>query len=252
MVCDSITNLIGVTCYPLSEDGSVAMLDTPFTFTDGDSAPVFVEKFGGQVRFFDDGEVLLHFAGRGMRLENHRHDKFIRTAAESHGVTLNEAGELEIWASERDASTAFAKFVSTLVALTGWEREQQGVASDLTLLIDEVELCLRAIEPHVPLVPKPEYVGISGQVYNLDFDFGDKAVIAITPHKATVSSAIRKLLDIRSRPGNQSFEAIVVLDDRRDPDAARSEGQVLNAVGNVWPMTRLEQRAKLVRTKYPI
>jgi hypothetical protein len=151
---------------------------------------------------------------------------------------------LEIWAAERDASNAFAKFVSTIVALTAWERDQQGVASDLSIFVDEVEMCLRAVDPVADLVPKPEYVGVSGQVYNLDFSFGGRAVIAITPHRATVSSAIRKLLDIRSWPGNMGFEAIVVLDDRHDAAAAKSEGQVLNAVGNVWPMSRLEQRAK--------
>lgn len=245
MVCDNIASLIGITCYPLTDDGSVAMLDTAFRFADGDAAPVFVEKAGGLVRFFDDGGVLLHFAGRGLRLENHRHDKFIRSAGEPHGVKLNEAGELEIWAAERDASSAFAKFISTLVALTGWEREQQGVGSDLSILIDEVEICLRAINPQASLIPKPEYIGVSGQVYNLDFNFDGRAVIAITPQRATVSSAIRKLIDIRSRPGNQDFDVMVVLDDRRDPEAAKSEGQVLNAVGNVWPMTRLEQKAQL-------
>ncbi|MEJ8811401.1 DUF1828 domain-containing protein [Variovorax ureilyticus] len=242
-VCTDLTSLIGVTCYPLSDDGSVAMLDTSFKFADGDDAPVFVEKTAGQVRFFDDGGVLLHFAGRGVRIESLRNVRFIQNLSAAYGVKLNDDGELELWANERDAPAAFANYVSTLVALTAWERDQQGVASDLTLLIDEVEMCLRAIDPAWAPVPRPEYVGVSGQRYHLDFDFNGSGVIAITPHKLTVSSAIRKLLDIKSKPDNMGFEALIILDDRADPDGAKSEGRVLDAVGRVWPMTRLEQQA---------
>lgn len=245
-ICQNIASLVGITCYPLSEDGSIAMLDTSFKFADGDDAPVFVEKAGGMIRFFDDGGVLLHFAARGLKLDSQRNAKFIKNAGEPYGVKLNSDGELEIWDHERNAPDAFAKYVSTLNALTHWEREQKGTSSDLSILIEEVEMCLRAIRPDTPPTPRPEYVGISGQTYHLDFDFEGKAVIAISPHKATVSSAIRKILDIRSSPNNIGFQVLIVLDDRVDKESAKNEGKVLNAVGNVWPMTRLEQKSHLM------
>lgn len=243
-LCAQMSGLTGIACHPLNDDGSVAMLQTPFKFADGDSIPVFVEKIGGQIRFFDDGNVLLHFAGRGVQLKNQRNVKFIKNAGEPHGVKLSGAGELEIYSAEASASDAFASYISTLNELASWEREQQGVASDLTLLIEEVEMCLRALSP-AGVHRAPEFAGISGQHYKLDFDFDGRAVIAITPHKATVSSAIRKLLDIRSRSSNQPFDPIIVLDDRRDKEAAKAEGQVLNAVGSVWPMTSLEREVSL-------
>jgi hypothetical protein len=124
------------------------MLDTSFKFADGDSAPVFVEKAAGQMRFFDDGGVLLRFAGRGMQLDSLRNIKFIQALGLAHGVSSSDGGDLELWANERDAPAALASYVSTLVALSSWERDQRGIASDLTLLIDEVEMCLRAIDPH--------------------------------------------------------------------------------------------------------
>lgn len=245
MVCANITGLIGVTCHPLSDDGSVAMLDTSFRFADGDAIPVFVEKIPGKVRFFDDGGVLRHFLGRGIKIESNRNTVFLKTAGEAHGVKLTQEGEFEIWSSDREAPDAFAKYMSALVAVTDWERSQEGVASDMSLFVMEVEQCLRALDPFRSLREKPQYVGISGQVYKLDFDFDGKAVIAITPHRASVSSAIRKLIDIRSRAENVGFDAMIVIDDRRDPDAANSESQVLGAVSKVWPMSRLEQKAGL-------
>ncbi|MGJ7506861.1 DUF1828 domain-containing protein [Variovorax sp. GT1P44] len=244
-VCSDLAAIIGVTCYPLSDDGSVAMLDTSFKFADGDDAPVYVEKAAGQVRFFDDGGVLLHFAGRGVRIDDYRNVKFIQNLGAPNGVKLNEAGELEVWANERGAPAAFANYVSTLVALTTWERDQEGVSTDMTLLIDEVEMCLRAISPDWLPSVHPEFVGVSGQVYQLDFDFKGKAVIAITPQKVTVSAAIRKLLDIKSKASNIGFDPLIVLDDRVDPDGAKSEGRVLDAVGRVWPMSRLEVAAQV-------
>jgi hypothetical protein len=79
------------------------------------------------------------------------------------------------------------------------------------------------------------------------FDFNGNGVLAITPHKLTVSSAIRKLLDIKSKPENAGFEPLVVLDDRADPEAAKSEGRVLDAVSRVWTMSRLEHEAAVRR-----
>lgn len=243
MACSDITRLIGMTCSPLSDDGSVAMLETAFTFADGDAIPVFIEKTGGMVRFFDDGGTLMHFAGRGLRLTNRRNIKFLTNAGAPHGVTLNDSGDFEVWAPSADAPKAFASYISAMISIADWERSQEGVAPDLSLLIEEVGQCLRALNQGIPLQENPEFVGISGQHYALDFDFEGKAVIAISPHRQSVSAAIRKLVDIRSSPENVGFEAMIILDDRYEPIAAKNEGRVLNAVGNVWPMTRLEARA---------
>jgi hypothetical protein len=46
-----LTETLGLSCYPLSNDGSLAMLATPFKFDDRDDIPVFVEKSSGKIRF---------------------------------------------------------------------------------------------------------------------------------------------------------------------------------------------------------
>ena len=96
MICSTLSGLIGFTCQPLNDDGSVAMIDTPFAFPDGDGIPVFVEKPQGRTRFFDDGATIMHLLGRGVVLDDHRKTRLMKDLAEPNGVALTDMGELEI------------------------------------------------------------------------------------------------------------------------------------------------------------
>jgi hypothetical protein len=243
MICNNLSETIGFACCPLTDDGSVALIRTPFQFEDGEAVPVFVERIGPQLRFFDDGGVLLHFLGRGVRLQDQRNLKFIKNLAEPEGVTLNQMGELEIFSPHENASGAFAKYIGTLLALASWEREQNGVATDLSLLLDEVEQCLRSWKPDSTIVASPEYRGVSGYTYKLDFSVDGEAVIAISPHPSTVSATAKKLLDIRATTDNTGLQVLVVIDDRRDADTASREGRILDSVANVMMMSRLEKKS---------
>lgn len=243
MICNKIQDLLGLTCFPLNDDGSLAMISTPFTFEDGDGVPVYIEKVPGHVRFFDDGGVMMHFLGRGLSLDNGRKTKFIKTVAQHNGVSFNDDGELEVWAPESQASAAFAKYMAAVLGLVGWEREQQGISTDISLFIEEVAMCLKAWKPHDELIESPEYTGISGHAYRFDFKHGSDIVIAISPHPLSVSAALKKMVDVISAPANQGMSLTVVLDDRSQPDQAKSEGAVLGAVAGVLMMTKLEQLA---------
>lgn len=250
MNCTNISDLLGISCQPLNEDGSIAMIETSFTFDDGEAVPVFLEKNGGQVRFFDDGGTIMHFLGRGVRLDDHKRTRFIKSMAATNGVTLSEIGELEIWAPEDQAPAAFAKYIGTLMGLAGWEKDQTGVSTDTSLLVAEVAQCLHAWKPNVGITKSPEYTGVSGQSYELDFDFNGEAVIAISPHHNAVSAAIKKLLDIKSAPANAGLKVLAVIDDRYDSKAAKREGLIMDALATVWPMTRLEQQAGITKTPH--
>lgn len=131
MICHRISEILGLTCHPLTDDGLVAMIDSPFKYPDGDDVPIFIEKFGPQIRFFDDGGALLHLLGRGMLLDDRRKTKFIKRLAEPFQVKFNNAGELEIWATEAEAPEAFANYISAMLSLAKWEGDQEGVATDL-------------------------------------------------------------------------------------------------------------------------
>lgn len=247
MICSKLAEVIGMSCQSLSDDGNIAIIGTPFQFDDGGHIPVFVESDGRTLRFFDDGGVLLHLLGRGMQLDNHRKTRFLKGLTEPHGVLLNKLGELEIKVPEEQAAAAFASYISSMLAIVRWEREQEGVATDLSLLLDEVALCLRAWKQNARFEEQPTYTGISGHIYKLDFKLDDDAVLAIAPHPTTLNAAAKKLLDIRGSEENANLRIIVVIDDRRDGEAARREGRIFDALGNVLMMSRLEKNAGLAR-----
>jgi hypothetical protein len=245
MICNRISEILGLTCHPLTDDGMVAMIDSPFRYPDGDDLPIFVEKLGSHIRFFDDGGVLLHLFGRGISLDDHRKTKFIKNIAEPNNVQLNELGELEIWSSEKEAPKAFANYISAMLALVKWETDQVGVSTDISLFLDEVSMLLRAWKPNSNLMVGPEYTGISGHTYKLDFSIDQEAILAINPHHASVSSAAKKLLDIRAVGAYQNLKIIVVMDDRQETELAKREGRVLESVGNVMMMSALERNANV-------
>jgi hypothetical protein len=246
MICSTISEMIGFTCHSLTDDGSVAMIDTPFKFLDGDSIPVFVEKIAEQIRFFDDGKVILHFRGRGVTLDDHRQTRFLRNLAEPNGVELNTMGELEIWAKTADAPLAFAKYMSVLLAVGAWEIAQNGATTDTSLFLDEVTMCLRAWKSGATILDGNEYVGISGHVYKMDLAFDGRPVLALGTHPATISAAAKKLLDINAATHNAHLDVLVVIDDRQDAELAKREGLILDAVGTVLMMTKLERNANAV------
>ena len=113
MTCQHLPDLLGYACHSLNENGSLALIETAFTFNDGEGLPVFIERSGQQIRFFDDNETVFHFLGRGLGDdEGKMNTRFIRNAIEPFGLTLNDQNVIEIWANEGDSKAAFAKYIS--------------------------------------------------------------------------------------------------------------------------------------------
>jgi hypothetical protein len=225
----------------------MAVVHTAFAFKDGEAIPLFIEKIGPQVRFFDDGATLLHFVGRGMSLDGKKL-KFIKSIAEPNGVVLNTDGELEIWTSQNEAPSAFARYLSTIVGIIDWEEKHIGVSTDISLLVEEIGLCLRALKPTSEIKSEPEYTGISGQKFKLDYFFDGFGIIGVTPHHASVGSALRKLIDIKGKAENADLQILAIMDDRVDPEGARKETLVMEAIAKVWKMSKLEQQSKISGT----
>jgi hypothetical protein len=245
MICSQISKVLGIVCHPLNGDGSVAMLETPFVFEDGDNLPIFLEKLGRKVRFFDDGRTIMHFHGRGVHIESARNTRFIKNAADINGVMLNDRGVLEIWADEEHSALAFARYMSTMTQISSWEKDQIGLSTDTSILIAEVAQCLRAWKPNSDITENPLYPGISGQIYRLDFNVDGEGVIAISPHHAAVNASIKKLVDIRSQPDNIDLKVMAIIDDRYDSKAAKREGLIMEALADVWLMSKLEEKVGL-------
>jgi hypothetical protein len=245
MICEQLSTLLGIRCHPLTDDGAVALVDTAFKFQDGDYVPVYVQQIANQVRFFDAGETVIHFIGRGVSINDAKGAKFLKKIAEQNGSTFNENGEIEAWASQDNPSEAFAKYMGVMLGLVRWEHDQIGIATDTSLLIEEVSMCFRAAYPDKIQIPSPEYTGISGHKYRFDFIHGDDAVLAISTHHASVASALKKLIDLNQLAENSTLTPLVVIDDRYDKKEADNQAKVLAATARVLAMTTLESKANI-------
>jgi len=243
MICEQLTNMLGFDCSPLTEGCNVALISTPFKFDDGDPLPVFVEIVDGQVRFFDDGGTLRHFLGRGLRIENKKHTSFLTNTAAKNGAAFTEAGEIEAWAAQSNAAVAFSQFLSSMLALTAWEREQRGVDTDESVFVEEVAMALRAWKPDASIALDPPFEGVSGRFYKLDFMVDGQAIAATGSHANSVSALLHKLVDIRGRIANSDMKVLVVIDDRQDQAAATRESSIVQSVATVMPFTALERNA---------
>jgi hypothetical protein len=123
MINTNVSEFLGIECHHLDDEGSVAVIDTPFLFCDGDSIPVYVALENGKVRFFDDGEIILRFRGFGFRIDEPGDTKFIEEIVSPSGVSLNDAGEFETCAEQGEIPAAFARYVTAMLSIIRWEQE---------------------------------------------------------------------------------------------------------------------------------
>lgn len=245
MICDNLTNLLGFDCLPLSDSGLVGIVHTPFKFEDGDSLPVFVEFADGMVRFFDDGATLRHFMGRGVRIENRKHVTFLTNIANAHEAAFSDTGEIEAWGNMDSAPVAFSRYLSSMLAIAAWEKGQEGEDTDTSIFVQEVAIALRAWKPSATLTLEPPFEGITKKAYKLDFLLDGQPVIAVGSHPNSVSSLLHKLVDIHNLPENRGFDPLVVIDDRRDREAANKESKVIQSLATVMPFSALEKQSRL-------
>lgn len=117
----NLADLIGVSCQPLDDDGTLAVADVAIEFADEDRVLVYVEKVGEKIRFFDGGEVVFHMLARGVAMDERSDAAFITRLTESEGVELNDEGDLEIWSDAAGAHVAFLRFVAAMLAVAAWE-----------------------------------------------------------------------------------------------------------------------------------
>jgi hypothetical protein len=173
--------------------------------------------------------------------------QFIRNAAAPSGVTFNQDNVLEAYAPADNAGVAFAAFLSTLVRIRDWEAQNEGSDEESSELVAEIEHLLRELHPHAEITHHIELTGFTGQVYAAPLAMDGQPVIAVRAHHNAISSAIKRLLDIRTNPSNNALGVLVVLDDREATAAARTDARLLETVGTVQRLTRLQERALLRR-----
>lgn len=235
MICKNLLQMTGFACQPISEQGDLARISTPFCFADGDPVPVYVQSFASNVhRFFDDGQTLLHFIGRGMEFKNGHKHRFIDNIAKKHGAAMNNNGVLEMFSKSESPADAFAQYITCMIAITQWENEHQGLNANNAAFADEVAHALVSMYPAAAqtFMQKPAYLGSSGKRHELDFSLGGKGYLAVKPNQQSAAPALYKLVDITNRQTNADAQLVVVIDDRYDKTAAKNTKQVFRSIAS--------------------
>lgn len=128
MICSSLSHLIGVPCYLLSKRASVAMIEPPYIFPDGEAISLYVERLSEQLRLFDDGAVLLRLIAQRGCAEGEKLTLELKTIDLGSGVSLTQTGEVELWTSDRDAEAAFNQYLSALDKISQWSTYSSSIS----------------------------------------------------------------------------------------------------------------------------
>lgn len=233
MICQNLFTITGFACQPIDELGTLARISTPFSFADGAPVPVYVQTYDNDVhRFFDDGQTLLHFIGRGMTIDSGTHLRFLSSIAQRHGASLSKDGVLELLATGSQPSDAFAKYLSCLVSVAAWEQEHQGLDADGAAFATLMVHALMEQYPGQLPVMKPTYLGSSGKRHELDVKINGTGYIAVKPNQQSAAPALYKLVDITNRQSNNDEPLAVVVDDRIDKEGAKNTMQVFRGIAS--------------------
>jgi len=242
MICEQLNKLLGFECSALNDEGTIAYIATPFRFSDGDPVPVYVEIIGEHVRFFDDGEVFLHFRGRGLALNNKRQAKFISAAASNHAdIVYSDDSVLQIVAVHNKAAEAFGKYIGALHDICAWERENEGVSEDGEQLVEEVVMAITAANPNAHIQRDQVFASISKKKRTLPIVADGVGIAIASPHHASVNAALHTMVDITQSSENRGKSFLFVLNDKTDPESAKAEASVLQAVAPVRLLSDMER-----------
>lgn len=233
MICSKITDITGISCYPLDDKGDVAYLAVPFTFEDGSTLPVYIKKLSdSHIKFFDDGEIVLHFIGRGLRGEKRSlNTTFLKNIALSHNLNFTEAGVLEGSSDISTASQLFSNYLSALFAIMQWEKEYLNNDNEILDVIARAEFALSSWRPKETLVKNPVFKGQSGKEYDFTFLQANEGILVINSSSQSINAATRKLLDVSISMQKTDIKTrVIVADTNIDPKIKEQNNSLLSHV----------------------
>lgn len=243
MSCKELNELLGVSITPLTDDGAVSWLSTPFDMPNGSKAPFYVERLGTHVRFFDDGCLYMYFCNLGLDDSSTKNFKFLKEAAKNGGGKFNEDGVVEVIGKLSDAPITFQAYLSIIQNLSNWEIQHRNISHAAEIFVEEVALHLKAWKGTAAITGNKVLRGITGTEHHFPLALWDKPVLAIQANKQQASSALHRLVDVTTDPENAGIRPLVVIDDRQNPKKASTEAKILSAVSTVLPMSRLISNA---------
>jgi hypothetical protein len=244
MNCDWLKTATAFDCVPVrglhGERG--VEIGTPFSYVDGSAIVLYAIEEGDRILLSDNGEMLAHLEAVGVPIG--RRVGTLRERVAHFGLTLGDQGDVRVLVPAEQGAHMLATAISGLLSVAEWEREQVGLDEQTQNLAEEAEILLREWKPGATLERRPKIKGQSKREHTFAF-FMDGEYIDVIPANHTATGAtMRKAGDVKNSPYLAGREIRVVIDDRRDPDRADVERQILGSLVRAMTLTKLQSLAK--------
>ncbi len=244
MNCDWLKTASAFDCVPVrglhNERG--IEIGTPFCYADGTAIVLYAMEEADRILLSDNGELLAHLVTVG--IQTGRRVSTLRERVACFGLTLSEKGDVRALVPANQGPYMLATAISAMLSVAEWEREQLGLDEQTQNLAEEAEILLREWKPGATLERRPKIKGQSKREHTFDFLLDGEYIDVIPPNHAATGATMRKAGDVKNSPYLAGREIRVIVDDRRDPDRADVERQILGSLVKAMTLTKLQGLAK--------
>lgn len=244
MNCDWLKTATAFDCVPVrglhGEHG--VEIGTPFSYADGSAIVLYALEEGDRILLSDNGEMLAHLEAVGVPVS--RRVATLRERVARFGLTLGDQGDVRVLVSADQGAYMLATAISGLLSVAEWEREQVGLDEQTQNLAEEAEILLREWKPGATLERRPKIKGQSKREHTFDFLIDGEYIDVIPANHTATGATMRKAGDVKNSPYLASREIRVVIDDRRDPERADVERQILGSLVKAMTLSKLQGLAR--------
>ena len=220
-------------------------IGTPFSYADGTATILYTMEEGDRLLLSDNGEMLAHLSAVGINISKHL--STLRERVTPFGLTLTDKGDVRASVPMGQGAHILATTISAMLSVAEWEREQLGLDEQTKNLADEAEILLREWKPQAILERRPKIKGQSKREHTFDFLLDSEYIDVITANHTATGATMGKAGDVKNSPYLGGREIRVVIDDRRDPERAEVERQILGSLVKSMTLTRLQELGKPTR-----
>ena len=244
MNCDWLKTATAFDCVPVrglhGERG--VEIGTPFSYADGSAIVLYALEEGDRILLSDNGEMLAHLEAVGVPVG--RRVATLRDRVARFGLTLGDKGDVRVLVPAEQGAHILATAISGLLSVAEWEREQVGLDEQTQNLAEEAESLLREWKPGATLERRPRIKGQSKREHTFAFLMDGEYIDVIPANHTATGATMRKAGDVKNSPYLAGREIRVVIDDRRDPDRADVERQILGSLVRAMTLSKLQSLAK--------
>ncbi|MBU3694073.1 MAG: DUF1828 domain-containing protein [Rhodocyclaceae bacterium] len=244
MNCDWLKQASSFDCVPIrglhGEEG--IEIGTPFSYADGSAIVLYALEQGDHILLSDNGEMLAHLEAVGLATSRRRLS-LLRERIAPFGLSLSETGEVRALVPSNQAAHLLAAAINSLLLVADWEREQLGVDEQTQNLADQAEILLREWKPGAALERHPKIKGQSKREHTFAFLLDGEYIDVIPANHTATGAAMRKAGDVKNSPYLGGRDIRVVIDDRREPERAAVEQQILGSLVKAMTLSRLQALA---------